>query len=508
MDEPNGHPRLPDDPDAYPSRRDLHGRSRRSQHRWRRWTVIGVVAVLAVVAGGTAFAYWRLTSNITKVDVSEAVGTDRPTRAPQATEAVNLLLVGSDTREGAGNDQIGMPADDPGQHSDTNLLVHLSADRTWATVVSIPRDSMTPAPPDCSPTAPKDEWVTRQWNHNYKIGGIGCLIRTLEGNTGVFVDHYAVVDFRGFQAMVDALGGVEVCTTEPINDVNAHLVLEPGTHTLEGKEALAYVRARKSIGDGSDLGRIKRQQAFLSSVAQKATSTRLLFDPPQLFSFLDAATKSLTTDPEFGLGTMKDLAESVRTIGLKNIEFITVPNEVYPPDPNRVQWQKSADVIWQALREDRRVNEDPTTDATPSPSPTPLTVTPDEVASVLVLNGSGAEGLADQSAAALRVQGFPSVRSGNATGEVSTGTLVEYSGDNAEAARTVAAAFPGATVQETTGLGSSVRVTLGPGAANVVELPNRLGTGALPTPTVTAPSPSPQPTISVRPANEDICATS
>lgn len=495
-----------EDDDAYPRRREVHGEQGGSRRSWRRWAVLALVTVLVVVGGGAAYAFWRLNSNISKVDVSAAIGTDRPTRAPQATKAVNLLLVGSDTRVGPGNDEIGMPADDPGQHSDTNLLVHLSADRTWATVVSIPRDSMTKAPPDCSPSAPKAQWVTRQWNHNYKIGGIGCLIRTLEGNTGVFIDHYAVVDFRGFQSMVDALDGVEVCTTEAIDDKNAHLQLSPGRHRLDGTQALAYVRARKSIGDGSDLGRITRQQAFLSSVAQEATSSQLLVQPARLFSFLDAATKSLTTDPGFGLGTMKDLAESVRGIGLKNIEFLTVPNEVYPADPNRVQWQASADVIWEALRADHKVNEGPGT-ATASPTATPLTVSPADI-SVLVLNASGTPGLAAQARAALRVQGFADVQSGNATAAGGTGTLVEYSGDGAEAARTVAAAFPGARTEKVSGLGTTIRVTLGRGAANVVEVPNRLGTTPLPKPTVTAAAPTPAPSISTRPASEDICSSS
>ena len=131
------------------TRRDLHGGPRRT---WRTWAVVAVVTVLVVVLGGTAYAAWRLNANITKLDVSAAIGTDRPTQAPEAAEAVNILLIGSDTREGAGNDAY---ADRDGTlgggaHSDTNLLVHLSADRSSATVVSIPRDSMTPAPPECS----------------------------------------------------------------------------------------------------------------------------------------------------------------------------------------------------------------------------------------------------------------------------------------------------------------------------------------------------------------------
>ena len=484
------------------SRREIHGRPAR---RWRRWGVIGLVGVLVVVLGGAAFAVWKLNANITKIDVSSAIGTDRPTQAAGTTEAVNLLLIGSDTREGAGNDSY---ADNDGTtggaHSDTNLLVHLSADRTWATVVSIPRDSMTPAPPECSATAPKEEWPMRQWNQNYRIGGTGCLIRTLEGNTGLFVDHYAVVDFRGFKQMVDALGGVDVCTSEPIDDANTHLQLDAGRHTLDGRQALQYVRVRKSVGDGSDLGRIERQQAFLSSVMQQATSTQLLVQPNRLFSFLDAATKSLTTDPEFGLGTMRDMATSVKGIGLDEIQFVTVPNEYYEPDPNRVQWKDSADQIWSALREDRPVGatKKPAT-ASPSPTTSPLTVSPDEV-TVRVVNASGVPGLARQARAALEVQGFAGVTTAN--GPVGqTGTLVEYSGDRAEAARTVASAFPGAKVEKVSGLGSTVRVTLGSGAPDVVELENRLGTEALPAPSISS-TPTPTETVETRKADADICS--
>ena len=465
------------------------------------------MTALVVAVGGTAFAAWRLTTNITKVDVSTAIGTDRPTQAPEATEAVNILLIGSDTREGEGNDAY---ADRDGTigggaHSDTNLLVHLSADRSSATVVSIPRDSMTPAPPDCSSTAPKDQWGMRQWNQNYSLGGTGCLIRTLEGNTGVFIDHYAVVDFRGFKQMVDALGGVEVCTSTAIDDANTHLQLSAGRHTLDGRQALQYVRVRKSVGDGSDLQRIDRQQAFLSSVAQQATSSKLLLQPTKLYGFLDAATRSLTTDPEFGVGTMRDLATSVKGIGLDKIQFVTVPNEAYAPDPNRVQWKASADQIWSALREDRQVGEKKKATTAPSPTATPLTVSPADVP-VEVVNAAGVSGLARQAARALEVQGFAPVTTGSAATEASTApVVVEYSGDHAEDARTVAAAFPGATVKKTSGLGGTVRVTLGPDAPKVVEVPNRLGTDPLPKQSISA-TPAPTESIQTRKADTDICS--
>ena len=270
----------------------------------------------------------------------------------------------------------------------------------------------------------------RQWNQNYSIGGPGCLIRTLEGNTGVFIDHYAVVDFRGFKQMVDALGGVQVCTPEAIDDANTHLQLTAGKHTLDGRQALQYVRVRKSVGDGSDLQRIGRQQAFLSSVIQRATSTQLLFEPTKLFAFLNAATKSLTTDPEFGVGTMGDLASSVKGIGLDKIQFVTVPNEPYAPDPNRVQWKGSAEQIWSALRADRAVGAKATKpSASPSPTSSPLTVSPADV-DVTVRNATGVSGLARQAANALEAQGFTGVTTGT-TATTTEPVVVEYSGQHA-----------------------------------------------------------------------------
>ena len=362
--------------------------------------------------------------------------------------------------------------------------MHLSADRSSATVVSIPRDSMTPAPPNCSATAPKGEWALRQWNQNYAIGGPGCLIRTLEGNTGVFIDHYAVVDFRGFKQMVDALGGVEVCTPEAIDDANTHLQLAAGRHTLDGRQALQYVRVRKSVGDGSDLQRIERQQAFLSSVIQKATSTQLLFEPTKLYAFLNAATKSLTTDPEFGVGTMRDLATSVKGIGLDKIQFVTVPHEPYVPDPNRVQWKGSAEQIWSALRADRPVGAEPrsprdavtaATRRSPSPPPT----------SRSAWSTPRVSGLARQ-APRPRSRCRASPGSPPRNGARPHRGVVEYSGGHAEDARTVAAAFPGAVVEKTAGPGCDRAGHPRAGAPEVVEVPNRLGSAPLPSPSVSS----------------------
>jgi len=485
------------------SRADLRA-EKRARHRARRrrlLVVSGVVAsvlVLAMVA-----TYVKLNGNIDRIDVSKMVGTNRPTPEGNVSSGpLNILLIGSDVREGDGNEDYGTGNWEPGQHSDTNIVMHISGDRKSVMMVSIPRDSMVPSPVDCDGDAPVDSWRVHQWNQNFTTGGPGCVIRTLEGNTDIFINHFAVVDFSGFKDMVDALGGVPVCTPTAIDDKKAKFTLEAGRHTLDGEQALGYVRTRYSIGDGSDIGRIKRQQAFLSSVAQQATDTKLLLRPDKLLRFLGAATSSLQMDNDFGLGPMKDIAASVKNIGVDKIQFVTVPTEVYPADENRVQWAPEADDLWEAIRTDRELGA-----PTPTPSPTstvPLTVTPDEI-QVQVVNASGVSGLAKQAVDALAVQGFDNPTSVN--GDVpAKGATVEFSGDREEAARTVAAAFPGATVAKSeVDLGRQIRVTLGVGAPDVVAVPNRLGTDPIPTPTLSS-TPSTSGTIQTRKADADICS--
>lgn len=509
-----GHPQAASSgrPDAAEGADDVAHFSRRARrdqerahahHRRRLFTKIlaAAGAIVLLIIGGSAWAIATLNGKIHKADVSGALGTDRPSQASGPSTPLNVLLMGSDTRVGQGNTAYGSGAWEPGAHSDTNLLIHISADRTSAIVVSIPRDSMVPSPVDCSPTQPIADWKIHQWNQNYTVGGPGCVIRTLEGNTGIFVDHYAVVDFNGFKDMVDALGGVEVCTPVAIDDKASKLSLSPGYHTLTGEQALGYVRVRKTLGDGSDLGRIKRQQAFLSSVAQKATSTSLLLRPDKLYGFLSAASSSLTTDPGLDLGTMTDIAKSARDLGVKNIQFVTVPVGTYAPDPNRVEWTASADALWQTIREDRPLNATPSASASaskssgsPSATPSDLTIAPDRI-TIEVVNASGVTGLGQSAAEALVAQGFniSEVRNGAAR----DGVLIEHGPTKRDSVKTVAAAFPGATVEEVAGLGSTIRVTLGAGSPAVATVPQIAGS--------TSPQPSPSVSFSARSAADDIC---
>ena len=486
------------------------------RHPWVRRGIFALSALLVVALVLGIGAYLKLSGNINRIDISGALG-DRP--AQQATTdkvtnlaPVNIMVMGSDSREGTNLGKQQKEYGIVGARSDTNLVVHLSADRKSAVVVSIPRDSMTMAPRDCkNPKDTVDNGVVRQWNSNFTFGGPACTIRTFEGLTHVFIDHYVVIDFRGFQKMVDALGGVTVCTPVPIDDKDSHLVLPAGKSRVNGKQALGYVRVRKTVGDGSDLGRIDRQQAFLSSVIQQATQSSMLLRPDKLFRFLDAATKSTTTD--MSIGEMKDMAQSVASIGTDQIRFVKLPTQAYPADPNRVEWTPAAETLWTAMREDKPLpgTKVPSGTTKPTASPTtsePLTVSPGDI-QVRVTNDSGVPGLAKQAAAALSVQGFKVATYLTGTGRPTHGVVVRYGPGMEDAARSVAAVYPGAQIREDQLLGSTIELSMGLDSPQAVEVPNRLGTTPLPQPSVTATAPAGSTsteTIKARTANQDICS--
>ncbi|MFJ8233194.1 LCP family protein [Streptomyces sp. NPDC094448] len=339
---------VPDGPGAGPE-------GARRKRRWLRWTALGVsVALLS----GSATAWWfyrKLDSNIT-TDTATAVELEtfekeRPVQV--SLDAKNILLMGSDTRRGEGNSKYGR--DDGGsQRADTVILLHIAADRQSSTSMSIPRDLMTTIPSCRRPDGSRTEERLGQFNSAFETGGAACAIRTVEEMTGVRIDHHMVVDFRGFTKMVDAVDGVEVCLKEPVDDPDAHLDLPSGRQTLDGEQALGYVRARKSIGNGSDTERMDRQQQFLGSLVKKVQSDGVLLNPGKLYPVLDAATKSLTTDP--GLDSLKDLYDltrSLRNVPTENVQFLTVPRRPWANNPNRDELvQPQASILFRQLRED------------------------------------------------------------------------------------------------------------------------------------------------------------
>ncbi|RDG39558.1 LCP family protein [Streptomyces corynorhini] len=326
----------------------------RKRH-WLRWVAIGTSAAVLAVAGTGWWFYQRLDSNIT-TDTSTAAELqtyekERP--KPVVLDAENILLVGSDSRAGKGNSKYGR--DDGGsQRSDTTILLHLPADRKSATAVSFPRDLMVEIPSCKRSDGSRSRPQSAQFNWAFEFGGAACTIRTVEKLTGIRVDHHMVVDFQGFKDMVDAVDGVQVCLKESVDDKDSKLKLSAGTHTLDGEQALGYVRARHSLGDGSDTQRMDRQQRFLGALFKKVQSNGVLLNPTQLYPVLYAATKAITSDPGLGsLSDLYDLTRSMRSVPTDKVQFLTVPRQPYTQDPNRDELvQPAADTLFEQLRED------------------------------------------------------------------------------------------------------------------------------------------------------------
>jgi LCP family protein required for cell wall assembly len=452
-----GHgPDLPLDPDD-----DAPGRHRRTagprRNRRPRWIrtvgwVSAVLAALLVAAGGVgAYQYKKLSGNITRVDAL-APGDKSIRDAAKQLDAENYLLIGSDTRAGA-NGEYGTVS---GARSDTTILAHLSPNRDKATLISFPRDSWVSLPP-CPKTGGGTEAAhDGQFNEAFTIGGPACTVLAVQKLTGIKINHYVQVDFTGFKTMVDALNGVSICSTTPLRDDESGLRLPAGTSVLKGEQALAYVRARYGIGDGSDLGRIQRQQRFLGSMVRAATSTKLLVNPVALTKFLSAATKSLTLDRATSFGDLKALASQLHGLDPRRVSFLTAPiaNPAYTPPgfPAPPPGQGGSrvlldDVAGRALY-DSIINDKPQAPkaAKPAGSPKPnvLTVAPQEV-QVRVLNGVGVTGLGRKVSGDLQTAGFTTLEPTNAPATATT--TVRYSADNRDAAVTLAAAVPGAVLQ-------------------------------------------------------------
>lgn len=326
----------------------------RRKRRWLRWTAMGAAGLVLATAGVGWAVYNKLDGNITKdTDAAAELARyekERPT--PLVHEAQNILLIGSDTRSGRGNKKYGR---DPGtQRSDTTILLHLAADRQSATAVSIPRDVMVEIPSCRRSDGSRTQARFAQFNWAYQFGGTACTIRTIEKMTKIRVDHHMVVDFAGFKDMVDAVDGVQVCLKKPIDDDDAHLKLAAGRHTLNGEQSLGYVRARKSIGNGSDTDRMDRQQQFLAALVNKVQSNDVLLNPAKLYPLLDAATSSLTTDPDLAsLRGLYELVRGMRNIPTERVQFLTVPRRSYVYDANRDELvEPAADELFTRLRTD------------------------------------------------------------------------------------------------------------------------------------------------------------
>ncbi|KOT39391.1 transcriptional regulator [Streptomyces caelestis] len=322
---------------------------RRRGLRAAAWTAVGVVALGGAGAG---YLYVKLNGNIESLDIDRILGADRPEKADNGSE--NILVLGSDTRSGD-NGKLGGGADGGSARSDTAMIVHVHEGRKKASVVSLPRDTVVDRP-ECTGadgvTHPAASGV--MFNSAYATGGAACAVKTVESLTGLRLDHYLEVDFTGFQKLVDELGGVEVTTGKDIDDPDSHLRLEAGTHRLDGAQALGLVRTRHGVGDGSDLGRIQLQQAFVKALVRQVEEVGVLTHPKKLYDLADTATKAVTTDSDLGsVNSLMAFANGLRDITPANMHMITLPVRYDPADGNRVLVRETeAGQVWDALRKD------------------------------------------------------------------------------------------------------------------------------------------------------------
>ncbi|MEU1484853.1 LCP family protein [Streptomyces sp. NPDC005752] len=478
---------------------------RRSGRTRIRIVLVTAVSLLVLVTAGAGWAYLRLNGNIDTFG-ADGVSDDRPAAA---SDGQNVLVIGSDARTGGNSELGGGDRNDIGR-SDTAFLLHVYADHRNAVAVSIPRDTLLDIPP-CK--LPDGSWTeTRHqamFNEAYTVGRTAegnpaCTQNTVENLTGLRVDHTVVVDFKGFSELTEVVGGVEVCVPQDIyqKDLNpgratrGKRLFTEGVQTVSGQKALDYVRIRHGIGDGSDIGRIKRQQAFVGSLLKKVRTDGLT--PAKLLPLADAATTSMTVDP--GLGSADKLVSfvmSLKDIELNDTRFVTVP---WRYEGARVAIvEPDAGALWAALKADRTLDGDDAggggegqeTDSTPS-ADAEVRV-PAESISVTVHNGTRVTGLAARAADVLAEAGVTVTGTATASSQDHRLTVIEYGPGHEEEAETLAALLGTGELRSGTG---GLNVVLGQSYADQASR----------TPS-SAPSGVPaEVTEGARTADEDLCA--
>lgn len=321
--------------------------------------VLGVMMASMTIFGG--IVWWNLQSGVETFDLAE--NSPKPEGGDQGPAAfvggVNILLVGSDDRTGQGEEFGEGTAEAEGVLNDVNMLLHLSADHSHATVVSIPRDTLVDTPQCVSDTG---ETIYEQYSVPFNSilgpGGMNCVVAAAEELSGLDIQYAAMVQFRGVIEMSNAVGGVEVCVEEPIDDPYIGLTLDPGFHTLQGEDALKFLRTRHGVGDGSDLSRISNQQVFLSALMRTVKSGDTLTNPTKLYGLARAATQNMKLSSNLNnVDTLVSLAMALATVPLDKIAFVRLPVGYTDWDPNKVApVEPDAEQLWEMLRQDKQPN--------------------------------------------------------------------------------------------------------------------------------------------------------
>jgi LCP family protein required for cell wall assembly len=321
--------RPPSNPKRLPPR---HGNSKRPPRLGKivsftlKTIAVSLGAILAIT-GVTAFDVYNQINQDNIVLVKPTVTDDTetvPTDTPAGIDGpINMLIVGSDTRQDQGIDF----GEVESELADVIMLLHISADRTNASVVSFPRDLLVPIPSCPDPEGGSFGAMSRQMiNSSIGYGGVACTHLTVQSLTGLEIPYVAMIDFKGVIEMSNAIGGVEVLIEKPLNDPNTGLDLQAGVNVLKGVDALAFLRARKGIGDGSDLNRISNQQLFLTSLFNKVKNEGVLNNPIYLYSLASAAARNMRLSESMSdLGTMFNLASALREIDPSQLSFLKIP---------------------------------------------------------------------------------------------------------------------------------------------------------------------------------------
>ena len=409
----------------------MRKRPRTGKRHVLRWVA---VAAVVIVTAGTLTAYLKYRAvydSITRITVpGQALGHRPPV---YSTSSLNILVYGVDSRAGlTPHEQYVLhTGHDQSNNTDTIMLVHISPGRHHVTVMSIPRDTMVPmyqcdsGPGYTGQQANPNAAV--QINSLLQIGGPTCLWKTVEQVTGVRIDHFIGIGMLGFVKVVDDLGGVNVCVPFNVNDPVSGLDLKSGEQLINGIQSLAFWRTREDLGTGSDLERIQRDQFMSAQVVKGVLHSGLLSNPLRLLNVVTDAAASMTTDAGMTVSDLLQVGESFRSLSGQNVQFITVPNQPWTPNPNRVQFmQPQASEVFAAIARDRTV---PKVAATPGPSVSGgaqvLTTSPSKV-KVKVLNGSGVRDIAVQAATGLTRRGFDVTGTGDAASFAYTNSVIEY----------------------------------------------------------------------------------
>ncbi|MGY3336710.1 LCP family protein required for cell wall assembly [Streptomyces filamentosus] len=422
-----------------------------------RWSAIGV-AVLVLGTAGAGYAYYEhLNGNIQS---GGRAGGDSGVKkaAPNALgdTPLNILLIGSDSRASAANVALGGGKDlkDDKPRADVQMLLHVSADRQNASLISIPRDTVVPIPEckseDGSETFPAT--TDQPINTTLSRGGAGCTLTTWETLTGVYIDHWMMVDFAGVVAMADEVGGVPVCVKTGVWDKsNANvkggsgLKLPEGTHEVKGEQALQWLRTRHAFG--SDQNRAKAQHMYLNGMLKKLQEQNAWTDTGRLMGLADTGTRAIKVSDEIStVAKLFDLGMQLKNVKVDRLSTITIPTVEYPPRPK--EWllpvKSSADKIWSMLRDD--VAMDKNGDKKPAGPKASASAKPKKTATapaslpVTVVNGTdgndepAVEGRAKKIAVALQGKGFDQAVSAQER-KPSKGSVVAYPKAQAEQGR-------------------------------------------------------------------------